>query len=196
MSAFFTTAAIIVIHTPIWVWALYALLLFLGFQRTRDSSVALWRMLTLPLIVTLLAIFSFIVAGLGALPTMLLGLLVGSAAGWQLERKGATRRLPDGKVWLRGDWWSFTLIVLVLAFRYVINVVAAVAPALNADPTWHFSSLLISAALSGLFLGRTAARLRVYLATASGSRHSAQPTGSETALPPSPSPLAGEGAKG
>ena len=84
-------------------------------------------------------------------------------------------------MWLRGDWLSFTLIVLVLVFRYVINVVAALAPALNADPTWHFSSLFISAALSGLFLGRTGARLRVYLATT-------QPVSSETTLPPSPRP--------
>ena len=75
-------------------------------------------------------------------------------------------RLPDGRLWLRGEWLSLAQIVLVLIFRYVINVVAAMDPVLNANPTWHFSSLLISAALSGLFLGRTAARLRVYFAAA------------------------------
>ncbi|MGE3305042.1 MAG: hypothetical protein AB7I52_03655 [Rhizobiaceae bacterium] len=48
MNAYLTTGFVIVSHTPLWVWALYALLLFLGFQRTRDSSVALWRALTLP----------------------------------------------------------------------------------------------------------------------------------------------------
>lgn len=164
MPPFIATLVTVVIHTPLWVWPLYALLLFLGFQRTRDSTVALWRMLILPLVVTLLAILTLIGSGPSALPVMILGLVIGSAAGWQLERAGATSRLPDGRLWLRGEWFSLAQIVLVLIFRYVINVVAAMDPVLNANPTWHFCSLLISAALSGLFLGRTAARLRVYFA--------------------------------
>ena len=56
MAAVFSTIITIVIHTPLWVWPLYALLLFLGIQRTRDSSIAVWRMLILPLVVMLLAI--------------------------------------------------------------------------------------------------------------------------------------------
>ena len=92
--------------------------------------------------------------------------LIGGAAGWLLEPNGATRRLPDGRVWLRGEWWSLGQIVLVLIFRYVINVVAALDPALHVDLTWHLSTLFFSTALSGLFLGRAAARLRVYLAAA------------------------------
>jgi hypothetical protein len=166
MSTFFSTVTTVVIHTPIWVWPLYALLLFLTFQRTRDSSVPLWRVLILPLVVTLLVILSFVGGGMIALPAMLVGLVIGSTAGWQLERDGATRRLPHGRLWLRGEWWSLALIVVVLVFRYATNVVAALDPALNADLTWHLSTLFISATLSALFLGRTAARLRVYFATA------------------------------
>jgi hypothetical protein len=165
MTDFLKTVATIVIHTPIWVWPLYALLLFLGLQRTRDRTVPLWRELILPLVVTGFAISSFIGAGLGALPAMLFGLVIGGTAGWLLEREDATRRLPDGALWLRGEWWSFAQIALVLVFRYVTSVAAAMAPALNADLTWHLSTLFISAALSALFLGRTAARLRVYFAT-------------------------------
>lgn len=162
MGAFFTTIAVAVMHTPIWVWALYALLLFLGVQRIRDSTVSLFRMLILPLVVAVLAISSFIGAGPSALPAILLGLVIGGTAGWQLEREGATRRLPDGRLWLRGEWRSFGQLVLILIFRYVINVVQAMNPVLNADPIWHFGTILVSAALSASFLGRTVARLRVY----------------------------------
>jgi hypothetical protein len=160
------TAILIIAHTPIWVWGLYALLLLLGLQRTRDSTIQVWRMLTLPCIVTFLAVLTFIGAGPSALPVMLIGVVAGSAAGWQLEPQGASRRLADGRLWLRGEWRSFTQIVLVEIFRYVTSVVAAMDPALNADPTWHFTTLFISAALSGVFLGRTAARLRLYVAAA------------------------------
>jgi hypothetical protein len=141
------TAILIIAHTPIWVWGLYALLLLLGLQRTRDSTIQVWRMLTLPCIVTFLAVLTFIGAGPSALPVMLIGVVAGSAAGWQLEPQGASRRLVE-------------------IFRYVTSVVAAMDPALNADPTWHFTTLFISAALSGVFLGRTAARLRLYVAAA------------------------------
>lgn len=164
MSDIFRTIVVVAMHTPIWVWPLYAVLLFLGLQRTRDSSVSLVRVLILPLVVTGFAISSFIGAGLGGLPVMLVGLVIGGVVGWQLEREGGTRRMADGKIWLRGEWWSFAQIVAVLIFRYTTNVVAAMAPVLNINPIWHTSSLFLSAALSALFLGRTAARLRVYFA--------------------------------
>jgi uncharacterized protein DUF6622 len=162
MPALFGTIVTVIVHTPLWVWPLYVLLLFLGVQRTRDSAVALWRVLPLPLVVTLLAIVSLIVAGLGALPAILAGLVIGGAIGWQLEPRGDTHRLPDSKIWLRGEWWTFALIVVILVFRYAINVAPVLNPALYPDPVWHFGTLFLSAALSGVFLGRTAVRLRVY----------------------------------
>lgn len=169
MNNYGATVIIIITHTPIWVWVLYALLLFLGFQRVRDSTLPLWRVLILPIVVTLLALSSLITAGLSALPIMLLGFIVGGTIGWQFERDGATRRLPDGRLWLRGEWLSFAQIVLVLVFRYITAVTAAMNPALNAKPTWHLGTLFISAALSALFIGRVAARLRVYFAAATAT---------------------------
>lgn len=141
---------------------LYALLLFLGLQRTRDSVVPLLRLLTLPIAVMALAMSSLIGSGADALPTAVIGLVIGGALGWRHEREGATLRIAEGKLWLRGEWWSFGQIVVVLIFRYATNVAAAMEPALNADPTWHAGTLFISSMLSALFLGRTAARLMVY----------------------------------
>jgi membrane protease YdiL (CAAX protease family) len=34
---------------------------------------------------------------------MLIGLVIGCTAGWLLECEGGTRRLSDGKIWLRGE---------------------------------------------------------------------------------------------
>ena len=41
MTDLLETIVMVITHTPIWVWVLYGLLLFLGIQRTRDSSVSL-----------------------------------------------------------------------------------------------------------------------------------------------------------
>jgi len=54
------TIVTIIAHTPLWVWGLYVALLFLGLQRTSDSSVPLWHVLILPIAVALLAISSVI----------------------------------------------------------------------------------------------------------------------------------------
>ena len=104
MTDIVRTIILVIVHTPIWVWGLYALLLFLGLQRTRDSVVPLWRMLILPIVVTLLAISSVIGAGVDAVSATLLGLAAGAAARWPLERPGSVRRLLDGRLWLRGEW--------------------------------------------------------------------------------------------
>ena len=160
MTDIVQTIILVIVHTPIWVWGLYALLLFLGLQRTRDSVVPLWRMLILPIVVTLLAISSVIGAGLDAASATLLGLAAGAVAGWPLERPSSVRRLPGGRLWLRGEWLSLVQIALVLVARYAINAVGAMNPVLHANPIWHLGALFVCSLLSGIFLGRTASRLR------------------------------------
>lgn len=152
----------IITHTPIWVWAVFALVLYLGYQRTRDRSVALWRLLLLPLVIMVTAGSGLVGAGLGAAPAIVVGLLVGGVSGWLMERDGATRRLPDGRLWLRGEWASLVQIVAVFIWRYAVAVLTATHPALVADSTWHLLVAFVTSALAALFLGRTAARLRVY----------------------------------
>lgn len=50
MNSFLATFITIIAHTPISVWPLYVLLVFLGFLRTCDSVIPLWRMLILPIV--------------------------------------------------------------------------------------------------------------------------------------------------
>lgn len=161
MTDILRTIILVIVHTPVWVWGLYALLLFLGLQRTRDSVVPLWRMLILPTVVTLLAISSVTGAGLDAASATLLGLAAGAVAGWPLEGRGSVRRLPGGRLWLRGEWLSLGQIVLVLVARYATNAVGAMNPVLHANPIWHLGTLFVCSLLSGIFLGRTARRLRL-----------------------------------
>ena len=157
-----TTIAVVVFHTPIWVWALYALLLLLGIRRTRDNTIQLWRMLILPIAVALLTISTFIGAGPNGMPAAVIGFALGTAIGWQFERDGDTLRQPDGRLWLRGEWLSFLQLLLVLSLRYAMNLAPILSPPLASDPTWCFDTMFISAGLSAVFLGRTAARLRAY----------------------------------
>ena len=155
----------ILVHTPIWVWALFAFVLVMGWQRTRDRIVPIWRLLLLPGALLVLTISGWVTAGLASLPAIALGFVAGGTLGWLLVREGSARRLEGNRLWLRGDWWSFLQIVVILVFRYATTVAGIVNPAFAADPVWHPLTLLVSSALTGLFLGRLAARLRVFFTT-------------------------------
>lgn len=165
-----TTAAPTIIavltHTPIWVWAVFALVAFMGYQRTRDRTVYLWRLLLFPVIMIVLAVSGMVNAGLSVLPAILVGLAIGGVGGWLMERDGATRRLPGGKLWLRGEWWSLVQVLLIFVFRYSTAVIGAVNPALGADLTFQLATAFVSSLLSAMILGRTLARLRVYFTSA------------------------------
>jgi len=152
----------ILTHTPLYVWAIFALVAFLGYQRTKDRTVQLWRLLLLPLIMVVLSASGMVGAGASVLPAILAGVAVGGVSGWLLERKGATRRLPGGRVWLRGEWWSFVQVLLIFVVHYSLAVVTAVNPVFAADPTVHLVTMFVSSLLSAMISGRLLARLRVY----------------------------------
>ena len=162
MRDLFTSVVAVVSHTPYWVWFLYAALLILGLQRTRDNVLPFWRLLILPGAVVAMTVASAIGAGVGLLPVILLGLIIGGAAGWWLEPVDSARRTPDGMIALRGEWWTLAQIVLVLLARYAISVLSVTHPMLSVDTAWQVLTLLATTALSGVLLGRIAVKIRAY----------------------------------
>lgn len=161
-------------HTPIWVWAIFAFVAFMGYQRTRDRTVELWRLLILPVVMVILSATGLVSTMTATtLPAILLGLAAGGTAGWLLEREGATVRQADGRVWLRGEWWSLAQVMLIFVVHYVSAVTAAVNPSLGADPVWQIATSLMSAALSAMVVGRVVARLRAYFRSAPAARTAA-----------------------
>ena len=156
----------ILTHTPLWVWAVFAVVIFLGFTRTRDRTVSLWRLLLMPVALVVVSLSGLMGAGLAALPAILVGFAIGGVAGWLLERDGASRRVAGGRLWLRGEWISLLQVLVILVFRYCTSVASILNPTLATDPAWHLVTAFVSSLLGALFVGRTAARLRVYVTAA------------------------------
>lgn len=159
----------IVAHTPLWVWPVLALVLALGIARTRDRTTGLAGILVMPAIMALIAADGLLHQPARVVPAVLVGLAPGAAAGWTMEREGATERLPDGRIRVRGEWSSLLLILAIVAFRYASGVVAATAPAFAHGAVWPLVSALVSAFLAALFIARTAARLRACKAQAAAA---------------------------
>lgn len=157
----------IVVHTPIWVWGLYALLLWLGFLRTRDSALTLRRMLTLPIVAVLLTAWSLHTADPGMWPPMAISLLVGGLCGWRLEGVVSIATTPDGRGRLRGDWTSFGLLIIILANRYFSAVAVAMEPVAASASNWLLAATLAGTLTSAFLVGRTVARLKAHFFQAS-----------------------------
>jgi hypothetical protein len=153
MSTFPSLIFAVVTHTPIWVWAAFVLIAFMGWQRTRDRSVDFWRFLLFPAVMIVVAATGFAHAASGvALAAIPVGVAAGGVTGWLLEREGATRRLPGERLWLRGEWWSLVQVLAIFGFRYATIVASTVNPSLSADTIWQIATTLVSSLLSAMVL--------------------------------------------
>ncbi len=148
----------ILVHTPLWVWAMLLALVLLGLTQAFTRHASLRRVILLPLVVTGLSLH-------GTLSpfeanywnwVLWIGAALASLAWF------ATSELPAGvhydavnKVfWLPGSWVPLGLMMAIFLTRYVFGVVLAMEPALTKDPAVTAIVASVYGALSGVFIGR------------------------------------------
>lgn len=147
-------------HTPLWVWALLAGLLVLGWQQSRARAVHPLRLVILPLALAALGASSLI-ASLRHLPwaagLWLLAVAAGALAGsrW-LVPAGARWDAAANRLMVPGSLLPLFLILLIFSFKYAVGVYSALAPAAVAAPGFVAGVAVFSGLFSGVFVGRTA----------------------------------------
>jgi hypothetical protein len=160
-----TFLAHIVAHTPRWVFVLLAALLALGIQQCFRRQATLVRVVTLPLVMTMLAV-SGVQAAFGAhalaLPlwgvvTVVVAALVGrGAAPAGASYDAATRRFT-----LPGSVVPLLLILAVFSVKYTVGVMLGMDPSRAADPTFALGASVLYGVISGLFVGRALRLVRL-----------------------------------
>lgn len=157
------TALSVVTHTPVWVWLAFALVLWLGYSRTRDRVVPVWRLVILPLVVVAFAASNLAGAGIGTygLAGLAIGAIAGLAAGLAIADHGRTEYLGGGRLKLKGEWLSFVIVLLIFAIRYVRGATLAIDPAIAARPGFQLVMMAVSGFSAALLIARTATRLSV-----------------------------------
>jgi hypothetical protein len=148
----------IIIHTPVWVWGIFLLLLWLGFSQSVARTASLGRVIILPIAMTGLSLHgSFWVFHNAPLSWILwLGAAITSVAWF------ASAELPQGVVYdpqlrvyhLPGSWQPMALMMAIFLTRYVVGVTLALHPALAQDTTAAAIVASVYGALSGVFIGR------------------------------------------
>jgi alpha-beta hydrolase superfamily lysophospholipase len=145
----------IVVHTPLWVWPLLIVVLWLGWSASRPRSVHPLRLAALPLVglgVTIAGAMQSL-----ALPVTLAGWLVGLLVSLPIGRLVGRRRIviwqPDGRIGIDGSWFVLGFAVSIFAVRYVLGVIFGIWPALATQPVWIAGAGAVGGSIAGIGLG-------------------------------------------
>jgi uncharacterized protein DUF6622 len=151
----------ILTHTPIWVFPLFAYLVWLGIKAMRPRTVTIWRSLIVPVVFIvwgLSRLFSRadvsgpLAAWLGAAAVLLaIGLL--TARPIELDHTTGEIKRPGSVVPLIRN-------ITVFALQYTVAVITAIDP--HDATTAAIAGRAVSGGTTGYFLGRTIALLRQY----------------------------------
>lgn len=150
----------ILLHTPSWVWALFALLLVLGWKQSRPGSYSLARTLAMPLAMSGLSVYGT-VSAFGGIPQVLLAWCAAALPlAWLVSRTAP----PQGTHYdagLRrfsaaGSWMPLALMMGIFLTKYAVGVTLAMQPARAHDPVFALAAALVYGAVSGCFFGRAA----------------------------------------
>ena len=148
----------ILLHTPIWVFALFIGLIALGYLQTRPRSVSLTRLLMLPLAMLALS-FSGVWNTLGGTPLGIvcwLAALVVAVVGTQfLHRSDGIRYHTESQSFsMPGSWLPLCLMMGIFFTKYAVGASLAVNSELRESSTFIAFAASAYGFWSGIFLGR------------------------------------------
>jgi len=160
----------IVLHTPLWVWALLAFLVYRGLIAAGGREVPLKKTLIIPLLMFALSLHGTLSAfgpQLSTLAPWLLCLAIGAALAWALFRRDAVRPYPRrGSVYLRGSWLPMALMLAIFATKYAVGVLLALQPQWAQQAGFALAVCALYGLFSGIFVGKMLRILALYRAAA------------------------------
>ena len=149
----------IVSHTPVYVWALLAFLIYRGWLASQDRETSLRKVALIPLVMVGLSVTSINgngPLGDGVWGLWALGAVASAAAIWQFSRREIMVNRAAGTVLQRGSWMPLALMVAIFVTKYTVAVMSAMHPELPHSVPFAASVALLYGVFNGLFLGRLA----------------------------------------
>jgi hypothetical protein len=145
----------IVTRTPLWVWPLMLLVLWLGWRGLRPRVVSPARLAILPLVglgTSLSGIAQSAQSAL-ALAAWAVALLAALPLGYALARRRPVRLLEDGRLAIAGGWFGLGFGVSIFVVRYALGVLSGVMPHLRSEMAWVCLSGAIGGVITGIGVG-------------------------------------------
>lgn len=144
--------------TPVWVWAIFAFLIYRGASALHTRTVPLWTTFLLPTFFLGLAITSLIKSPCASCYTLsmwLFALISGTAIAWFLNRalfiKADKRKML---IQLPGSASTLILVIGIFAVKYFFGYMAVVHPAISSMPSVTYIRLALYGGITGLTIGK------------------------------------------
>lgn len=143
--------------TPWWVYAMFVFFVYRAIQALKPQVLSIKKIFILPLVFFIWAVYSLIknYHDFGDLAIWLFCLIVGGLIGWNLAQ-GIRIKADKKKLLMRvpGNSLILVLILFIFAVKYFIGYYCATHPQAHENSLIHFTSLVISSLITGVFLGR------------------------------------------
>ncbi len=150
---------------PVWIWPLFAALVWVGYRRRKPRVIRVRMLFSLPLIVSAVSVKVLLGYPL-SLETVVLwagGLLLGSLFGWLLVRNQKVRADYDnGLIWLPGSWLTLALVLMVFSARFYFAYELSLPSSSEVGSIHVLLWILMLGLFAGLYCGRVLAYMLLY----------------------------------
>jgi transcriptional regulator with XRE-family HTH domain len=153
----------ILAHVPVWVWAVFVVLLVVGLRLSRTSTSRPAVSMTVSLGLIALSLSGVVGAfGVHSLPLVAwaVGLAAALVVGARVVAPNGLRMTAAGRVQVPGSWVPLVTMMGIFVLRFVNGVVAGAHLPLAANAAYAPVMAGLLGALGGLFLARTWAIVR------------------------------------
>ena len=146
-------------HTPLYVWAILAFLIYRGVLAASTREVAFKRLFIIPVVMLALSLQDIGAKfGLGSTPlaawaagALCTGLLI-----WRLGASGIAAGSTADTVRVRGSWAPLALMMAIFMTKYATAVSMAIRPALAGHAVFMVAVCALFGCFNGYFMGRLA----------------------------------------
>jgi hypothetical protein len=149
----------IISHTPVYVWALLAFLLYRGYLASRDRESSLLKVALIPGVMLVLALSGMNAdgaLGAGVWGVWAVGMLAGTALTWQVTSGDIAVNRAAGTVLQRGSWLPLALMVAIFLTKYTVAVLSVMHPELPHSLPFALGVTTLYGLFNGVFIGRLA----------------------------------------
>lgn len=144
-------------HTPLYVWAILAFLVWRGVAELREREIAVARLFVLPLVMLVLTLNDIALKfGLGAtaLAAWTTAFASASLLAWRFGRVRVSPGTEPGRVSVAGSAMPLVLMLSIFVVKYLTSVLLAVRPDLAGQALMMAVVCAAFGAFNGYFLGR------------------------------------------
>lgn len=144
-------------QTPVWVFPLIVVVLWLGSINLRERNVPLRSLFVFPVVMLVMSIGNSIGTSAGpwmALADWLCSAVIGAFVGWQLTQRPRAIEPKSGRVILPGSAVPLIVCIAIFVLRYAFGYLYGRYPDLRADGNYALALIAGGALLGGVMVGR------------------------------------------